>query len=225
MEIETNVLSSGLKAFEKNNFALANQIFSNFEKKNTHLPEVGLYCQAVCYCRLEKHEKAIVYFEKLIQTTNKHFLLLHSNMLLGYIYCKTKELDKAEEHLHSLLSNNIENSQVYSLLGYIYQGRGDHPQAEYYYSKSLSLDPTNANSNNNMGYNYLEWGEHLDKAPRYIQKAIKKDANNHAYLDSLGWYFFIKKKFSKAFYYISKALRFGSSKESKEHFKEVKKNI
>ena len=227
MTKENDIVSAGVKAFKQNNFILANQLFSEFEKKNEsgNLPEILIYCQAVCYCRLEEYKQATFYFERLIKTTNRRFLLLHSNMLLGYIYCKMKKLDKAEEHLYSLLSSNMENCQLYSLLGYIYQERGDHPQAEYYYSKSLSLDPSNANSNNSMGYNYLEWGEHVDKALKYIQKAIQKDGNNHAYLDSLGWYFFIKKNFSKALYYISKALRFGSSKESKRHLDEVKKRI
>ena len=223
MQPDKNVFSEGLKAFKAGNFALANRIFSRFEKGP--LSDKIIYYQAISCTRLGNDQKAILHFKQLIKSSKQRFFLLQSNMLLGYIYCKQNKLNLAENHLHSLLSNNAENPQIYSLLGYIYQKRKDHPQAEYYYKKSLQLDSKNANTNNSIGYNYLEWGEHVDKALAYIEKAVSEDGNNHAYLDTLGWYFYVKKKFSKAFYFVSKALRFGSSPESKKHLEEVKKYI
>ena len=229
MKNQNTDLSNGYRAFKKKNFVLAADIFSRIEKKeaveNKKITDDVIYYQAICFIRLGKYPPAIRCLEKLLKVTEKRFFILHANMLLGYIYCRLGKIDLAEKHLNLLLSNNAENSQVYALLGFIYQKRKDHAQAEYYYNKSLTLDPRNANSLNSMGYNYLLWGKEFPKALKYIEKAVEQDNTNPAYLDSLGWYFFIKKKFSKAFYYISKSLRFGYSVESKRHLEEVRKHI
>lgn len=87
--------------------------------------------------------------------------------------------------------------------------------------------PDNATFNNDLGYIMADNGQDLDEAERLIRKALEEDRkarekrrkeltelgenpgpdrDNSAYLDSLGWVLFKKKKLEEARTYLQKAL-------------------
>ncbi|HMB02008.1 MAG TPA: tetratricopeptide repeat protein [Spirochaetota bacterium] len=180
------------------------------------------YLTALAYLKTDDKNAAARYLHKVIKKNDLQFNTLQAHMLLGYIYASGEEFSKAEDHLHELLQNNYENAQIYAILGYIYNKRKDFSQAEYYYKKSLTLEPDNSNSHNGLGYNYLEWQKNFDEAFKHIQKAVEFDSENCAYLDSLGWFHYLKRSFSKALFYLTKAFRLGKHKTVKEHLQKVK---
>jgi len=52
------------------------------------------------------------------------------------------------------------------------------------------LNPDNHQTLNWLGYLWADKGENLDEARQFIEKAVKLDPDNGAYLDSLGWVLF-----------------------------------
>lgn len=81
------------------------------------------------------------------------------------------------------------------------------------FSKSISLvkkildkDPENAQALNFIGYSLLDRGIELDKAFKYISKAVKLSPQDGYIRDSLGWYYYKVGRLKEAKEEIEKAL-------------------
>ena len=82
------------------------------------------------------------------------------------------------------------DQDLYFQLGACSERTGDYTQAENYFEKCLELAPDNAEAQNYLGYMWAEHGLKLDKARTLIEKALKAEPKNPAYLDSMGWVLF-----------------------------------
>jgi tetratricopeptide (TPR) repeat protein len=78
----------------------------------------------------------------------------------------------------------------YFQLGAAHERNQDYDQAEKCFRRSLELAPDFAESQNYLGYMWAERGIKLDEARELIEKAVKAQPKNAAYLDSLGWVLF-----------------------------------
>jgi tetratricopeptide (TPR) repeat protein len=78
----------------------------------------------------------------------------------------------------------------YFQLGATSERKGDHAQAEKYFEKSLQLAPDFAEAQNYLGYMWAEQGTKLDQARALIEKALKAEPKNAAFLDSMAWVLF-----------------------------------
>ena len=79
------------------------------------------------------------------------------------------------------------NESFYFQIGAAYERKGDYDQAEKYFRKCLQLAPDSSETMNYLGYMWAEHGMKLDEARDLIEKAVKAEPKNAAYLDSLGW--------------------------------------
>jgi tetratricopeptide (TPR) repeat protein len=77
--------------------------------------------------------------------------------------------------------------------------------AEQKFRDVLAKDPLDAQALNYLGYMLADRGERLDEAVGYIQRALKVDPYNGAYLDSLGWAYFRQDRFALAETNLAKA--------------------
>jgi tetratricopeptide (TPR) repeat protein len=93
----------------------------------------------------------------------------------------------------------------YFQMGAACERKGDYPQAEKYFEKCLQLAPEFVEAMNYLGYMWAEHGEKLDKARELIEKALKAEPKNAAYLDSLAWVLFKQKQAQEALPYALKA--------------------
>ena len=93
-------------------------------------------------------------------------------------------------------------------LGYLYSETGKIDQAIKIWQDVLILDAAHAPTLNSLGYTYAESGIKLDEAEAMVKKAVEKEPENGAYLDSLGWIYFKKKQYALADEYLNKALVF-----------------
>jgi tetratricopeptide (TPR) repeat protein len=64
---------------------------------------------------------------------------------------------------------------------------GDYEQAEKNFEKCLDLTPNFAEAQNYLGFMWADRGEKLDQARDLIDRALKSEPKNAAYLDSMGW--------------------------------------
>ena len=98
------------------------------------------------------------------------------------------------------------NQTFYFEVGAACERKGDYVQAEKYFEKCLNLAPDDAEAQNYLGYMYAEQGMKLDRAKELVQKAVRSEPKNPAYLDSLGWILFKLRQPQEALGYILKAI-------------------
>ena len=105
-----------------------------------------------------------------------------------------KEAEEAARAAEVLPGQPRENEMVWFLLGAIYERQKLFDKAEEQFKKVLAVNPKNAPVLNYYGYMLGDLGIRLDEAEALVQKALKEDPYNGAYLDSLGWIYFKENK-------------------------------
>jgi tetratricopeptide (TPR) repeat protein len=99
-------------------------------------------------------------------------------------------LTSAEHLAQSAGETNRLNHGFYFQLGASFERKGDRAAAEKHFEKALLLAPDDPETLNYLGYMWAERGENLDRALAMIERAVKSDPTNAAFLDSLGWVLF-----------------------------------
>jgi tetratricopeptide (TPR) repeat protein len=105
-----------------------------------------------------------------------------------------KEAEEAARAAEVLPGQPRENEMVWFLLGAIYERQKFFDKAEEQFKRVLAVNPKNAPVLNYYGYMLGDLGIRLDEAEALVQKALKEDPYNGAYLDSLGWIYFKENK-------------------------------
>src|SRR5438445_3487648 len=105
-----------------------------------------------------------------------------------------KEAEEAARAAEVLQGQPRENEMVWFLLGAIYERQKFFDKAEEQFKRVLAMNPKNAPVLNYYGYMLGDLGIRLDEAEALVQKALKEDPYNGAYLDSLGWIYFKENK-------------------------------
>ena len=87
---------------------------------------------------------------------------------------------------------------------------GKRERAEELFAKSIEMAPEGsvegkASSLNYLGYMWLESEKNIDQAGEMIKEANELMPDNAAYLDSLGWYYFLKDDFETAIKHLLRA--------------------
>jgi tetratricopeptide (TPR) repeat protein len=170
--------------------------------------ESGYYFLALAQIEMDKPSTALATLDKARQKFAPSFdLEFYSGLAFSH------EKAYAEAFRHFLDAENIakrDDPQLlregfYFQLGATCERKGDYAQAEEYFQKCLKLAPEFAEAMNYLGYMWAERGEKLDQARELIEKAIKAQPKNPAYLDSLAWVLFKQKQPQEALPYALKA--------------------
>jgi tetratricopeptide (TPR) repeat protein len=128
---------------------------------------------------------------------------------IAQVYERGRRYKEAEDSAHAaevLPGQPRDNEMVWFLLGAIYERQKFFDKAEEEFKKVLSVNPKNAPVLNYYGYMLGDLGLRLDEAEALVQRALKEDPYNGAYLDSLGWVYFKENKFSSSESTLRKAL-------------------
>jgi tetratricopeptide (TPR) repeat protein len=73
-----------------------------------------------------------------------------------------------------------------------------YTESEALFRKLIASDPADANALNSFAYMLAERGQKLDESVSMVERALKLDPDNPAYLDSLGWAYYKQNKFDLA---------------------------
>ena len=118
----------------------------------------------------------------------------------------SKSLDEAEK----LAQNKEDKSNILFMRGAMYEREKKYDQAEQTFRKVLESDPTNASALNYLGYMLADRNVRLPEAQDYIQRAVKLEPNNYAFLDSLGWVYYRLNKLNDAEQQLTRSLEMSS---------------
>jgi tetratricopeptide (TPR) repeat protein len=129
-----------------------------------------------------------------------------------------KALDAAEK----LSESKDEQETVVFMRGAMYEKLKRYDDAETEFRKVLALNPGNASALNYLGYMLADRNVRLSEAQQLIQKALDRDPNNGAYLDSLGWVYYRMGKLEEAEQTLRRALeRFPRDPTIHDHLGDV----
>jgi predicted Zn-dependent protease len=92
-------------------------------------------------------------------------------------------------------------------LGSAYERAGKRAEAEKEFAALLQKNPDHAPTLNYLGYMWAERGQNLDRAAEMLERAVKQEPKNGAYLDSLGWAYYQQGKLDQAEKYLTEATR------------------
>jgi tetratricopeptide (TPR) repeat protein len=129
---------------------------------------------------------------------------------IAQIYSQAKQYPKAEGVIQKALAlTNNPDDQEYArfMLGSVYEREKKYDLAEEEFKKVLALDPMNDAAANYLGYMLADQGVRLDESVQYIEKALKLEPNNGAYLDSLGWAYYKMNRYDRAVIPLEKAVQ------------------
>ncbi len=154
---------------------------------------------------LGKTDQAIAETKKLMDGKNDREAYIN----LAQIYEKAKnftEMAKMLDAAEKLSQSGDEKEAVIFMRGSMYERMKNYPAAEAEFRKVLDLNPDNASALNYLGYMLADRNIRLDEAQGFISKALAREPNNGAYLDSLGWVYYRQNKLTEAEEKLRKAL-------------------
>lgn len=136
---------------------------------------------------------------------------LRFRLAVGRTYLAEKNWDDAIPELEGLLSRLEDDTElledVLYDLGHGYERAGRFDSAVAVFQRLLARAPDNHQALNYLGYMFAEKGVRLGEAEDYIQRALKGDPQNGAYLDSMGWVYFQQQRYGEAMRFLKRALK------------------
>lgn len=176
--------STGLTHYQKGDYLEA---LSELEKAIKILPgdlEL-LFYEAVCLFQLGNLERASSILTQLAELDEDHTLPRLPKML-GMILLRQHKFKEAREYLQSVLSDYNHDLQLRNMIGFAYEREGNLEEAAKVFEYILLEDPHNPNACNSLAYIYYRNGKNLSRALELVKKALEKENDNPAYLDTLG---------------------------------------
>lgn len=128
----------------------------------------------------------------------------------GYIYLNARQAVAASEAFSRAAKKADEKNGTLSRFFHLNYGAacdqaGDKAKAEEIFEKGIALYPEAHEILNYIAYMWAEQNRNLDKALEYVQRALKHDKDNGAYIDTLGWIYYRKGMFEEALDAITRA--------------------
>jgi tetratricopeptide (TPR) repeat protein len=153
--------------------------------------------------RLDRDEEAIGQFRKAITADSSHINALVS---LGISLNRLNRDEEALIPLERALELDPDNFNALSNLGMLYDELKIYNKCDSLYAKALKLYPENPLFLNNYAYTLAERSTNLEFALTMAEKAVLAEPDNSAYLDTLGWIYYMMGKYNLALIHIKKSV-------------------
>lgn len=142
---------------------------------------------------LDKPQEALATLEKARARFRSNFILeFYSSLVQARLKDHAKalrHLTAAETYARATEPQRL-TPQFYFQLGATLERNKNFAEAEKYFLLALKQSPDFVDVLNYLGYMWVERGERLTEAKAMIEKAVKAEPTNAAFLDSMAWTFF-----------------------------------
>jgi tetratricopeptide (TPR) repeat protein len=182
----------GTLAFEEKEFKEAIESFRKTILLNPNF-EPAYYDLAAAQLNLKQPRDAITTIEKTRARFKESF---SSEYYAAMAYGVLKDYTNAIKHLTAAeiiaraTETNRLNHKFYFQIGSAYERMQKYEDAENYFRKCIEMAPDYSEALNYLGYMWAERGTNLTEARELIEKALKLEPKNAAYLDSMAWVLF-----------------------------------
>jgi len=189
-------------AYLQKNYSRAESLYLQVIRRADTLPQ-GFTGLALTYLSWEKPEKTLEVARRGLERFPGN---PDHRFWLGQALSANKEYDSARTVFGQLVSEEPENVNFLFSYAAALERSGNLDTCVVVFKKVLSLEPEHAPALNYLGYTWADRDENLPEAKKMIERALAKEPENGAYLDSYGWVLFRLGKFKEAEKYIRKAL-------------------
>ena len=163
------------------------------------------YLIASEYEKSEQYESAIALLERSLEIFPDNVELAS---MLGGFYRETDQIDRAILIWNQCLEIEPENFRCLFGLAMIYHDKQEFDKSDELYRKLLELQPDNPTILNNFSYSMIQREIHLKEALEMVEKALLKEPENPAFLDTIGWLYFKMGNMQKSLEYINRSLKY-----------------
>ncbi|GIW23617.1 MAG: hypothetical protein KatS3mg068_2624 [Candidatus Sericytochromatia bacterium] len=145
---------------------------------------------AIHYFFLKNYDKCIKTIEILLKKYPDYIDLNRTIKLKIIALIYQKKYEQASQEILQRLKIDPQDIILLSCLAYCYEKQNQFQKAINIHRKILNIEPDRAASLNNYAYLITLYGnpEQLKDAKIYIKRALKKQPNNPAYLDTYAVY-------------------------------------
>lgn len=126
---------------------------------------------------------------------------------LGIVYREAKQTEEAMRAFARAVDLKEDYAQAHFYLAAQLDQLGKRDLARKSLERTLAIDANHADAMNYLGYLDAEAGDRLDEAKELIERALKADPDNGAYVDSMGWIYFKMGRLDDAIAYLERACR------------------
>jgi tetratricopeptide (TPR) repeat protein len=178
------------------------------------------YYLGLCYTKLERYDDALLYLEQVVTAAQDPLRVYQCRLTLAYIYVTTGRSKLAEFELGRLVKGGYESIQIYTTLAYAAWSQKQFQKAVDYYEKALDMDKDNTTALNGLGYILADSDIDVPRGLKLCRRAVDKQPQSAAYLDSLGWAYFKNGDNGEARIWLRRAFEIApQQKEIKKHMK------
>ncbi|MFC1568991.1 tetratricopeptide repeat protein [bacterium] len=178
-----------------------------FKKVTVLAPEnaLGWLFSGIVYAHQDSLESAERNLAKALTIKSDDHL---GNYYLGTVYVQLEQYEKAVPLLKHALAVRPQWISALSALANAYESLQLYHQADSVFNNALMIEPDNALLLNNYGYSLSLRGTRLEEALSMALRALAQDPENGAYLDTVGWIYYLIGKPEDALEYIKRAIQF-----------------
>lgn len=214
-----DTFEDGIALYNQKNYKDALAVFLSLPSDSGIPPLELSYYAGLSYARLNRFDEALMYLEQVVTASSDVKRIHQCRLTLAVLYTKTDRPRLADYELQKLIEDGYETAEVYCSMAYIAWELDRKDEAVRHYETALSLKPECSTALNGLGYVLACIGKDLTKALSYCKKAVDKNPDSPAFLDSLGWVYYQLGLNKEAMTYIKRAnsLLPGNS-EISEHY-------
>lgn len=198
-------LKEGVNLYNKKDYQEALVFFLSVSTEDALIKIEISYYIGLIYSRLSEYEQALEYLEQVVTASKDIAKVYQCRLILAFIYANTGRTRLAEFELSKLIEAGYESVQVFSSLAYVYYEHQETEKAIDYYEKALKAAPENSTALNGLAYILAETDRDLTRSLLLCKKAVEKQPENPAYLDSMALIYHKMNIPSEAKSYITRA--------------------
>ncbi|MGI5084103.1 tetratricopeptide repeat protein [Treponema putidum] len=198
-------LKEGVNLYNRKDYQEALVFFLSVSTENDLIKIEINYYIGLIYSRLAEYEQALEYLEQVVTASKDIAKVYQCRLILAFIYANTGRTRLAEFELSKLIEAGYESVQVFSSLAYVYYEHQETEKAIDYYEKALKTAPENSTALNGLAYILAETDRDLTRSLLLCKKAVEKQPENPAYLDSMALIYHKMNLSSEAKSYIIRA--------------------
>lgn len=216
-------LKEAIKKFKRIKYDNSKDLLYKVLESDPINPEAHYYLGLI-FSKEENWQKAIVHLKTIIDLGINFIFTNQCRMLLGLIYFKNKEFDRAEKEFSDALESEENTGKIYAALSSVYHYMNEKEKAFNYAKQAYDNDPYNINAKNTYGYLLSDYNINITKSIEILREVVRLKPDNPSYLDSLGWAYYKKGDYRAAKASLEEAVKYANDNiEIRKHLEIVNK--
>ena len=195
--------------FNTGNFKKSEKIYKTFNKKNQIYYSYSLRKMAFIKSKIEGDKSALEYFEKKFNALPNP--MIKDFFEIANFYKRFEKYEESITYYTKVLELLDKEHPFYPLILYrrggSYERIGKLEESDEDLLYSLKLYPNDPYVLNYLAYSWLERNYKLDESMKMLLKAYEQEPQDPYIVDSVGWAYFMLKKYVEAEKYIRRAVQ------------------